>query len=78
MDAFNVHRVAFGSFDHDTSWIVLSKDGRMAWRNLPSRLHQLLQSRGTNRVRVRRQCFLPFILVRPAAQIPRVLHFNFP
>jgi hypothetical protein len=77
MDAFNVHRVAFGSFDHDTSWIVLSKDGRMAWRNLPSRLHQLLQSRGTNRVRVRRQCFLPFILVRSAAQIPRVLHFNF-
>ena len=51
MDTFDVHRVVFGSFEQGASWIVLSKDGRIAWRNIPCRLHNLLKNRGFNQVR---------------------------
>ncbi|CAB9505382.1 expressed unknown protein [Seminavis robusta] len=30
------------------SWIILGRDGRAAWKNLPSRLHQTLESRLAN------------------------------
>jgi len=53
MSSFQVHRVAFGPFiengtNIETSWIVISKSGQLAWRNLPCRLHQLLASRDEN------------------------------
>ncbi len=50
MDNWGVHRVAFGSFEHDTSWLVLGKDGKVAWRNIPCRLHKLLLNRRKNQV----------------------------
>ena len=59
VDECNVHRVAFGSSEHDSSWIVITKDGRVAWRNIPCRLHQLLQRRSTNQVSFRNILF-PF------------------
>ena len=52
---WNVYRVAFGpivQYADDNgqtwttnSWIILARDGRAAWKNLPSRLHQKLESR---------------------------------
>ena len=52
---WNVYRVAFGPIvnysDDDgntwitNSWIIVARDGRAAWKNLPSRLHQKLESR---------------------------------
>jgi hypothetical protein len=52
---WDVYRVAFGPIvtykdDDDkrwttNSWIILGRDGRAAWKNLPSRLHQKLESR---------------------------------
>jgi hypothetical protein len=55
MDQFNVYRVAFGPLTTcnmgdnqlrvETSWIVVGKDGRIAYRNIPSRLQNLLQQR---------------------------------
>ena len=45
MDTFQVHRIAFGSFELDSSWIVLSKDGQVIWRNIPPRLQQILLNR---------------------------------
>jgi hypothetical protein len=52
---WNVSRVAFGPFCvvHDSngishkaaSWVILSCDGRAAWKNVPSRLHRLLEDR---------------------------------
>jgi len=41
----NVHRVAFGSFDTDNSWIIVTKDGDVIWRNIPCRLSEKLRSR---------------------------------
>ena len=46
----DVHRVAFGPFhtrngELETSWIVISKNGRVAWRNIPSGLHKILKER---------------------------------
>ena len=37
----DVHRIAFG----DHSWIVVSKDGDLVWKNLPQGLHDVLTSR---------------------------------
>ena len=45
MQSSRVHRVAFGSFNDDSSWIVLTKDGTVAWRNIPLQLEKLLESR---------------------------------
>lgn len=52
---WNVYRVAFGStkiLDAKqrtvTSWIILGRDGRVAWKNLPVRLHHKLESRMAN------------------------------
>ena len=52
---WDVHRVAFGAgstvtdgngHKHTTtSWIILGRDGRAAWKNLPARLHNKLESR---------------------------------
>lgn len=52
---WDVYRLAFGPIvtyaDDDghkwttNSWIILARDGRAAWKNLPSRLHQKLESR---------------------------------
>ncbi|GAX19741.1 hypothetical protein FisN_37Lh004 [Fistulifera solaris] len=52
---WNVSRVTFGPFCvvHDSngiahkaaSWVILSCDGRAAWKNVPSRLHRLLEDR---------------------------------
>ena len=41
----NIHRVAFGSFEMDSSWIAISKEGQIAWRNIPPRLHRMLRNR---------------------------------
>lgn len=46
----DVHRVAFGPFhtrngELETSWITISKNGRLAWRNIPSGLHKILKER---------------------------------
>jgi len=41
----NIHRVAFGSFEMDSSWTLISKEGQIAWRNIPPRLHGLLLRR---------------------------------
>lgn len=56
---WDVYRVVFGPItpftDHKTgerkvfnSWIVLGRDGRAAWKNLPFRLHHLLERRLAN------------------------------
>jgi hypothetical protein len=51
---WDVFRVAFGSTTavdakHTiTSWIILGRDGRAAWKNLPARLHSKLESRMAN------------------------------
>lgn len=56
---WDVYRVVFGPAmtmdDYDSelhsrtmSWIIVSRDGRAAWKNLPSRLHGLLSRRMTN------------------------------
>jgi hypothetical protein len=56
---WDVYRVVFGPItpymDDKTgekklfsSWIVLGRDGRAAWKNLPSRLHHLLERRLAN------------------------------
>lgn len=52
---WDVHRVAFGPCvtltDHyglknvSPSWVILSRDGRVAWKNLPARLNNLLERR---------------------------------
>lgn len=52
---WDVSRVAFGACNtlvdslgqkhHSTSWIVIGRDGRVAWKNLPSRLHNKLERR---------------------------------
>jgi hypothetical protein len=48
---WDVYRVAFGSTTvvdarHTiSSWIILGRDGRVAWKNLPARLHNKLKSR---------------------------------
>jgi hypothetical protein len=52
---WDVSRVAFGACStivdslgqkhHSTSWIVVGRDGRVAWKNLPSRLHNKLERR---------------------------------
>ena len=46
----DIHRVAFGQFhtrngELETSWIAISKNGRLAWRNIPSGLHRVLKER---------------------------------
>jgi hypothetical protein len=38
----DVHRVAFGA---DSTWIVISKDGDVIWKNIPQGLHDVLISR---------------------------------
>lgn len=58
LQKWDVYRVVFGStntFQDDNgndiilnSWIILGRDGRAAWKNLPSRLHQTLESRLAN------------------------------
>jgi len=50
-----VHRVVFGPAEalEDSrgnlilthSWIIIAKDGKLAWKNLPSKLHNLLRNR---------------------------------
>ena len=45
MQSSRVHRVAFGTFKDDSSWIVLTKDGTAAWRNIPLQLEKLLEDR---------------------------------
>lgn len=45
MQSSRVHRVAFGTFKDDSSWIVLTKDGTVAWRNIPLQLEKLLEDR---------------------------------
>jgi hypothetical protein len=48
---WDVYRVAFGSTTvvgarHTiSSWIIIGYDGRVAWKNLPARLHNKLESR---------------------------------
>lgn len=52
---WDIYRVAFGpctsvtdatGHKHfSTSWIILGRDGRAAWKNLPARLHNLLERR---------------------------------
>lgn len=54
---WDVYRVAFGPVtalldgtgdqkEHmSTSWIILGRDGRVAWKNIPTRLHYILKSR---------------------------------
>ena len=52
---WDIHRVAFGAIStmqdrngvkHVTvPWIIIGRDGRVAWKNLPSRLHNKLESR---------------------------------
>ena len=55
IQSWDVYRVVFGSivaFEDErgikrltNSWIILGRDGRAAWKNLPSRLHHRLESR---------------------------------
>ena len=52
MDSFNIHRVSFGSFDLDAAWIVISKEGQVAWRHVPRRLHFKLKNRTAKQVRL--------------------------
>jgi len=39
---WKVYRIAFGDYG---AWIMVGKDGRVAWKNLPARLHSKLQDR---------------------------------
>jgi hypothetical protein len=58
LQAWDVYRVVFGpiiAFEDErgnkkmtNSWIILGRDGRAAWKNLPSRLHHQLESRLAN------------------------------
>jgi hypothetical protein len=58
IQAWDVYRVVFGPIDAfedergnkrlSNSWIILGRDGRAAWKNLPSRLHYRLESRLAN------------------------------
>lgn len=58
IQAWDVYRVVFGpieTFEDErgnskftNSWIILGRDGRAAWKNLPSRLHHRLESRLAN------------------------------
>jgi hypothetical protein len=58
LQTWNVYRVVFGqmeALDNDRgtvtmtiSWIVIGRDGRVAWKNLPTRLHNRLQNRVAN------------------------------
>ena len=55
LQEWDVYRVIFGKIQTITnerneervltSWIVLGRDGRVAWKNIPSRLHRRLESR---------------------------------
>ena len=55
VQSWDIYRVVFGpivTYDDDNghkwttnSWIILGRDGRAAWKNLPSRLHEKLQDR---------------------------------
>jgi hypothetical protein len=55
---WDVYKIAFGPYLNveqgggktlsSTSWIVIARDGRAAWKNLPSRLHNKLSSRLAN------------------------------
>jgi ribosomal protein S7 len=59
---WDIYRVVFGASVKHTavhgndenrevitnSWIIIGRDGRAAWKNLPSRLHQTLESRLAN------------------------------
>ena len=55
---WDVYRVVFGQIQTITeknnrprvlsSWIILGRDGRIAWKNIPSRLDKLLKSRMAN------------------------------
>lgn len=61
---WDVYRVAFGPVtslvdgtgdqkEHiTTSWVILARDGRVAWKNIPTRLHFLLKSRLANEAAV--------------------------
>lgn len=61
---WDVYRVAFGPItslidgtgdqkEHlSPSWIILGRDGRVAWKNLPTRLHYMLKSRLANEAAV--------------------------
>ena len=61
---WDVYRVAFGPVtslidgtgdqkEHvTTSWVILSRDGKVAWKNIPTRLHYLLKSRLANEAAV--------------------------
>ena len=58
LQAWDVYRVVFGPIEMfedergntraTNSWIILGRDGRAAWKNLPSRLHNRLESRLAN------------------------------
>ncbi len=58
MNSLEVCRVAFGTFANyiyvgeastiHTSWVIIGKDGRCVWKNIPSGLHNLLLSRTSN------------------------------
>jgi hypothetical protein len=58
LQTWNVYRVVFGqmeALDNDRgtvtmtiSWIVIGRDGRVAWKNLPTRLHNRLQNKVAN------------------------------
>ena len=55
---WNIYRVVFGAASaledaeghkyFTNSWIILGRDGRAAWKNLPARLHNKLESRMAN------------------------------
>lgn len=57
---WSVSRVAFGPgirikdgtgrSHRASSWVVLSRDGRAAWKNVPSRLHHMLEDRMASQV----------------------------
>ncbi|KAL3937427.1 MAG: hypothetical protein SGARI_002129, partial [Bacillariaceae sp.] len=65
LQSLDVYRIAFGSMEfldeesHDNrdntktiatcSWIVVARDGRVAWKNLPAALSQKLESRIANK-----------------------------
>ena len=58
LEEWDVYRVVFGPievFEDESgnsqianSWIIIGRDGRAAWKNLPSRLHHRLESRLAN------------------------------
>ena len=65
LQSWDVYRIAFGSIEFvdeesndirdntkaiaSSSWIVVACDGRVAWRNLPAALSQVLESRIANK-----------------------------